>query len=157
MKHWIACLSLMVALLGSGCDTVNHSQLQIRPPLSDRPTQVAVPVSDREAVRKILGDIATKYQLADRTESSFSPDVIGVYTQAESTQPVVNYPLRVVAWADGNRIVIDLEQTAGGIGESTRYRQLRDQIINDLKNQFESRLEVIHKSGHASSVRPIVP
>ena len=59
MKHWIACLAVVVLLL-TGCDTVNHSQIQVLPPRGEEPARASVPISEREAVKQVVSEIATK-------------------------------------------------------------------------------------------------
>jgi hypothetical protein len=126
MKHWIAGLSLVVALVLTGCDTVNHSQLQVLPPKVERgtPAVATVPAAERMAVKQVL------------TICSFA-------------QPDVKYPLRIVAWVTKDRISIDLFQKPPGTGETQAYRDLRVEVMSALDKQFGSRLTLVHKMNQA--------
>src|SRR5262245_54660662 len=147
MKHWIACLSLL-SLLVSGCDTVNHSQLQIKVPRGQEKTRLTVPASERDTVKQVITDIANKRHFEDRTEMSLVPDTICSFAQ-----PDVNNPLTVRAWVSKQRtIIIDLVQKRpDAAGESQAYRTLRDQVMSDLEKQFGGRLSMVHKTKQAHS------
>jgi len=133
MKHWIACLTLLTSLLAAGCDTVNHSQLQVLPPKGETKARVTVPASERESVKKVLTDIATKLHFEDRTQLSLMPEIICSFAQ-----PDVKYPMRVVAWVAKDRICIDLFQRPPEAGETEAYRKLRDEIMSELEKNSGS-------------------
>ena len=140
MKHWIACLSLLVVLLSIGCDTVNHSQIQILAPAGAAATGVSVPAAEREAVKQVLTEIATRLRFEDRTALSLIPETICSYAQ-----PDMKFPMRIVAWVAKDRISIDLFQKPPEAGETEAYRKLRDQIMSELQKQFGDRLTLVHK------------
>ncbi len=152
MKHWIACLSLLAALFTTGCDTVNHSQIQVLSPKGDAKTRATVPVSDREFVKQVLKDIATKLRFEDRTKLSLIPEAICSYAQ-----PDVKHPMRVVAWVSHDRICIDLFQKPPEAGETEAYRQLRDQIISELEKQFGERLTLVNKMNEVTAGPSAIP
>ena len=152
MKHWIACSLLLVALLGSGCDSVNQSQIQILPTQSTGGTAVAnVPASDRDAVKLALQQIASKHNFADLTGISLFSDIICDYYQSVTSQPPSKNPMRMAAWISHDRIVIDLSQKSIEGGEEQAYQNLRKEIITDLKEQFGNRVVQMHKSQHATA------
>jgi hypothetical protein len=141
MKHWIACLSSLALLALTGCDTVNHSQIQVlapKPPT--RSAAAVVPASERDAVKRILTDIATRLRFEDRTAISITPDTICSYAQ-----PDVKNPISIKAWVAGDRIAIDIFQRPPGTGETIAYRNLRDDVMAQLKGQFGPRLKLVHK------------
>lgn len=147
MKHWIAGLFLALVLILTGCDTVNHSQIQIRPPQTERgmAAVASVPSSERAAVKQVLTEIATRRRFEDRTELSLIPDTICSYAQ-----PDVKNPIRIVAWASKERILIDLFQKPPETGETEAYRKLREEIMSTLNRQFDNRLTLVHKMDQVS-------
>ena len=152
MKHWIACFLLAVGLLGSGCDSINQSQIQVLPGRSATGTAVAtVPATEREAVKEALQQIALKHKLQDRTAFSLYPDVICDYYQPVTVQPPSKNPIRLTAWVSGNRIIIDLSQKSIEGGEPIAYQNLRDQIVAELKERFGDRVTSVPKTQHATA------
>jgi hypothetical protein len=147
MKHWIACLSLVSLLCLTGCDSVNHSQLQVLAPKGEAKTRVTVPASEREAVQQILKEIATRHHYEDRTKLSLVPETICSYAQ-----PDVKYPISFRAWVQKERIVIDLTQVPPDIaGESTAYVKIRDEITSELDKQFGERVTMVGKTRQAET------
>ena len=138
MKHWIACLAVVVLL--TGCDTVNHSQIQVLPPRGEEPTRATVPISEREAVKQVITEIATKLHYEDRTAISLTPETICSFAQ-----PDVKNPISIKAWVTKDRISIDLFQRPPEAGETLAYQKLRDQVMAELKAQFGNRLTLVHK------------
>ena len=139
MKHWIACLAVVV-LLVTGCDTVNHSQIQVVPPRGEEPARASVPISEREAVKQAITEIATKLHYEDRTAISLTPE-----TLCSFAQPDVKHPISIKAWVVKDRISIDLFQRPPEAGETLAYQKLRDQIMSELKAKFGNRLTLVHK------------
>lgn len=145
MKHWIACLSSLALFALVGCDTVNHSQIQVLAPKpSSRKATAVVPASERDTVKRILTDIATRLRFEDRTGISITPDTICSYAQ-----PDVKNPISIKAWVAGDRIAIDIFQRPPGTGETIAYRNLRDEIMTQLKQHFGERLQLVHKMDQA--------
>ena len=147
MKHWIAGLSLVVALVVIGCDTVNHSQLQVVPPPTERGTAAVatVPAAERMAVKQVLTEISVKHRFEDRTELSLIPETICSFAQ-----PDVTHPMRIVAWVTKDRISIDILQKAPSTGETEAYRKLRTEVMSALEQQFGTRLKMIRKMDQAT-------
>jgi hypothetical protein len=141
-----------VVLLGSGCDSVNQSQIQILPTQAPGGTALAtVPALEREAVKSALQQIASKYGFSDHTELSLHPDIICDYFQPVATQPPSKNPMRLVAWTSHDRIVIDLSQESIEGGEPLAYQNLRSQIVADLKERFGDRVVKVPKAQHATA------
>lgn len=152
MKHWIAGSLLLVGLFTGGCDSINQSQIQIAPQRATGGTAVAtVPASEREAVKKILAQIATKHKFADRTAISLHPDIICDYSQVTTTQPPSKNPMRIAAWTHKDRIVVDLIQKSPEGGEPIAYQNLRDEIVSALQAQFGNRVVKMHKTQQATA------
>jgi hypothetical protein len=140
MKHWIACVSSLILLTLTGCDTVTHTQLQVRAPKPERGATATVPASERETVKRVLTDIATQHRFEDRTEISITPNTICSYAQ-----PDVKHPMSLKAWVAGDHICIDIFQRPPTTGETLAYRKLRDDVITQLREHFGNRLKLIHK------------
>lgn len=152
MKHWIACFLLGIGLLGSGCDSVNQSQVQVLPKRTVTGTTVAtVPANERAAVKDALQQIALKHKLEDHTALSLYPDIICDYYQPVTVQPPSKNPIRLTAWVTGNRIVVDLRQKSVEGGEPIAYQNLREQILADLKERFGDRVTVVPKTQQATA------
>jgi hypothetical protein len=147
MKHWIAGLFSALVLVLTGCDTVNHTQIQIRPPQTERGSAAVatVPASDRAAVKQVLTEIAGRLRFEDRTELSLVPNTICSFAQ-----PDVKNPIRIVAWSEKDRVWVDLFQKPPGPGETEAYYRLREQIMATLREQFGNRLTLVHKMDQAS-------
>jgi hypothetical protein len=147
MKHWIACLSVASLLWTTGCDTVMHSQLQIQVPRGEEKTRLTVPASERETVATILKEIATEKHFEDRTKLSLVPDTICSYAQ-----PDVKYPISMRAWVSNQHIIIDLVQAPpDAAGESIAYRNLREELTDELQKQFGPRVTLVNRNKQAES------
>lgn len=146
MKHWIACLSLSAVLILTGCDTTNHSQIQLLAPRPERGATATVPASERDAVKQVLTEIAIRLHFEDRTAISLTPDTICSFAQ-----PDVKHPMSIKAWMAKDRISIDLLQRPPEAGEPEAYRKLREQIMTQLKERFGDRLQLVHKMNQIQS------
>jgi hypothetical protein len=154
MKHWIACLSLLSVGLVTGCDTINHSQLQVVVPRGEEKTRKSVPASERETIKQIVTELANRRHFEDRTALSLVPDTICSFAQ-----PDVKYPISIRAWVEKPRIIIDIVQTRpDAAGETEAYRTLREQLQEELDKQFGPRVIMVNKMNHAQSrVTPANP
>lgn len=146
MKHWIACPLLLSVLLFTGCESVNHSQLQVLAPAPDRGAAATVPASERELVKQIVSDIAHRWRMEDRTAISLTPETICSYAQ-----PDVKHPISVKAWLAGDRVSIDIFQPPPEPGESNAYQHFRNEVIAALEKQFGGRLSQAQKLRQVSS------
>ena len=147
MKHWIAGLFMVLLIVATGCDTTNHSQIQIVPNLNERgkPTIATVPASDRAAVKQVLTEIATRLRFEDRTELSLIPETICSFSQVD-----VKNPMRMVAWVSKDRVSIDLFQKPPEAGETLAYQRLREEVMSELQKHFGDRLTMVHKMDQMS-------
>jgi hypothetical protein len=147
MKHWIACLSFLALLATTGCDTVTHTQIHVlapKPPT--RSAKATVPAVERDTVKRILTDIATRLRYEDRTAISITPNTICSYAQ-----PDVKHPISIKAWTAGDRIAIDIFQRPPSVGETIAYQKLRDDVMAQLKEHFGDRLKLVHKMDQTGS------
>lgn len=152
MKHWIACLSLSALSFLTACDTVNHSQLQVGVPKGEEKTRLSVPAPERETVRQVLKELATRHHYEDRTAISLIPETIASYAQ-----PDVKYPISIRAWVSKERIIIDLVQRRpDAAGETLAYSKLRDELMEALETNFGDRLRLMPKTKEAES-RVVAP
>lgn len=146
MKHWIACSLSLLALLVTGCDTVNHSQLQVTGSRAERGAVASIPASERDLVKQVITEIALRWRLEDRTGISLTPETICSYAQ-----PDVKHPISIKAWAAADRISIDIFQPPPEVGESTAYQKFRNEVISALKKQFGDRLKMVQKPDQVSA------
>src|SRR5689334_4237674 len=145
MKHWTAILGLGLFLVTTGCDTVNHSQLRVAPPPTERRARVVLPAADRQAVKQLLSEIGTKYRMEDRTSLSLIPDTLCSYSEVDK-----KYSMRFVAWVKDQNIYVDVFQRPPEAGESEAYWKLREEIMTALDTQFGGRLQMVPKMKQVS-------
>jgi hypothetical protein len=108
---------------------------------------MTVPVSERETVREVIKNLATRHHYEDRTAISLTPDTICSYAQ-----PDVHYPISIRAWVNHERIVIDVVQRRPDVaGESVAYSKVREELEGELDKHFGNRLGVVHKTRQAES------
>ncbi len=146
MKHWIACWTCLIALFLVGCDTVNHSQLQIMAPKPERGATATVPASELETVKRVVSEIAKSLYFEDRTQISLTPGTITSWSQVD-----VKNPMSIKAWAADDRIAIEMFQRPPETGETAAYRRMRKEVMARLKQQFGTRLKLVHKMDHIKS------
>lgn len=146
MKHWIACSLLLSVLLLAGCESVNHSQLQVMAPTPERGAAASVPAAEREQVKQVVSQVAQHWRMEDRTALSLTPDTICSYAQ-----PDVKHPISIKAWLAGDRISIDIFQPPPEPGESSAYQQFRNDVMGALEKQFGARLVQVQKLRQVSS------
>lgn len=145
MKHWIACSLLLSVLLLAGCESVNHSQLQVLASAADRGAVASIPAAERAAVRQLITDVALRWRLEDRTALSLTPETICSFAQ-----PDVGHPISIKAWVAGDRISVDIFQPPPEPGESQAYQRFRNEVINALSVQFGDRLKQAQKLNQVS-------
>ncbi len=146
MKHWIACSLVLSALFLAGCDTVNHAQLHVVTPKVERGMKATITSADRETVKQIVTEIATRWRFEDRTGISLTPDTLCSYSQ-----PDVKHPISVKAWVAGDRISVDVQQPPPEVGESLVYQRFRNEVMTALKGKFGERVKLSQKMDHVSS------
>jgi hypothetical protein len=134
MKY-ITALAGLIAVLGTGCGTlVNHSQYHILPPAT-QPKGAVVPAGEREAVKQVLQAVAEQFHLEDRTKTSIVPNVIGAYSERDEL-----YPITLTAWVHGSSIVIDVLHQPYSVGETPKYRNIRDRVFKLIEERFGNRV-----------------
>ncbi len=146
MKHWIACPLVLLTLILTGCDTVNHAQLQLSPAKVERGATASIPAAERELVRQLVSEVAIRWRFEDRTGISLTPDTLCSYAQ-----PDVRFPITVKAWVAGDRVSIDIQQPPPEVGESGAYQRFRNEVMGGLTKQFGERLKLMQKMDHVSS------
>jgi len=162
MKHWIACLPLFAALFLIG---LRHGQPYSNPnpppKKVHREHRLTISASDREAVKQVLTDIATKRHFEERTQLS------------------AHFPKTICSFRPTRREVSHAHRGLGGKGSDfpstcSRSRRksrkprlnvkLRDQIVSELQKQFRRPLDArpedgaSHRraSGHAMTSEPVL-
>jgi len=138
MKHWIARIALGSLVIVAGCESVNHSQLRVSPPPGERRGRAVLPAADRETVKQVLSEIATKYRMEDRTSLSLLPDTLCSYSEVDK-----KYPMRFIAWVKDQNVYVDTYQRPPEAGESLLYQKLRSDIMTALDAQFGSRFKMV--------------
>ena len=146
MKHWIACWLSLLALLVVGCDTVNHSQIQVLAAPVERGATATLPASELATVKQVVEEIARSMHFEDRTQISLTPGTICSWSQVD-----MKHPMSIKAWVTNDRIAIDLFQKPPETGETAAYRKLRNEVLTRLKAEFGNRLKLVHKMDHIQS------
>jgi len=138
MRNSIVLTLLWVALIGTGCSTLsqNQSQYQVLGPAKERGPRAAVSSADREAVKQVVYALAGEWRLRDRTASSFNPNVIAEFSQDWDETA---YPVRLVAFEQNGKIVVDMTQETPGVGESYQFRARKEQLLTALREKFGDR------------------
>jgi hypothetical protein len=98
-----------------------------------------VSTEDREAVREVLASTASELRLKDFTDSSIVPETIAFYQQAGTTTP-----LKLLAWVEDGRILIDLLQFPEEPGETRLYQRARDILQERLRSRFGERSTLVN-------------
>ena len=145
MKHWIACSLSLFVLVITGCDTVNHAQLQVIAPHAERGVVATTSSSERDVVKQVITEIAVRWRLEDRTSLSLTPETICSYAQVD-----VKHPISIKAWVASDRVSIDIFQPPPEVGESGAYQNFRNEVMSALKKQFGERLKQVQKLDQVS-------
>ena len=148
MKHCIGWLGVLLVLLGTGCDTVNHTQYQLNGPPTAGGARTSVSAADSGQVREVLSAIAAKLRFEDRTAVSLKPKTIGLFVQQETREPV-----RIVAWEQDGRIAVEVTHAPSAPGESEYYRKVQDMVFTELQTRFGGRVAVPAWKNSPSSQR----
>lgn len=117
-------------LLGAGCDTINHSQYQVRGLPNIEGIRARVTTGQRAAVREVLASVAGQLRFQDRTERSMVPNVIVSYGEEDNLNPIT-----FLAYQHQDFVVVDVLHTPTTPGESKRYRQVQDLILSGLRSR----------------------
>ena len=128
-------LTILSAWVFAGCVNTTEVRYQISEPAT---AGARVASEDRESVRDAVGAVASELKLKDFTASSLVPETI-VYFQQENSRT----PLKIIAFADGSTIFVDLIQVPGGAGETLLYRRARDLLNAELRSRFGPRTGLV--------------
>ena len=151
MHNMIKILSLSLSLfLLAGCSIPNQARYVISPAGPAGDPRVTATAADQEIVKEILQTVAKRLKLQDMTASSLDPNTIVYYQEIDS-----NNPVKLIAWSDGGKILIELMHWPDQIGETLPYRSTREYIESELKRKFGSRSSVVaFKNLDPKSARP---
>jgi hypothetical protein len=130
-------LFLGVLLLG-GCTVPNQARYQVASAGASTDAHPPATAADKEAVKEILKTVAGSLKLKDLTASSLVPNTIVYYQEIDS-----NNPVRLVAWTDGDKILVELLHWPETVGETLPYRSTREYIESELKRQFGDRSSTV--------------
>jgi hypothetical protein len=135
MKLGVILLAAL-ALIGTGCNTLNYSQYQVKGPVNDLGVRAAISSADRGAVVEIAANLAAQFRLKDMTASSLVPNTLAYFVQID-----VEYPMSIRVFTSGDQVIVDTMQSNPG-GETRVFRDLRDTILSDLQHRFNTRVYV---------------
>ena len=128
-------LPIFCAWVFVGCVNTTEVRYQISEPAT---AAVRVASEDRESVKDAVAAIASELRLKDFTASSLVPETIAYFQQENSRTP-----LKIIAFADGTTIFVDLIQVPGGAGETLLYRRARDLLNGELRSRFGPRTSLV--------------
>ena len=121
----LAAMSL-VAMAMVGCDSINTDQWHVQRPLLPAPRTEQVML-----IHALIGEIAGKFGLADKTPTSRAEGTIAYYVEG-----VEHFPILLGVRAVGNVVVIDLSQFHPGAGELEKYKSLKARLFATLSENF---------------------
>lgn len=134
MARW-SVLTIFCSCLFVGCVNTTEVRYQISEPAT---AGARVASEDRESAKDAVAAVAGELKLKDFTASSLVPETI-VYFQQENSRT----PLKIIAFADGSTIFVDLIQVPGGAGETLLYRRARDLLNAELRSRFGQRSSLV--------------
>lgn len=132
--RWSVLISFCSLLL-AGCINTTEVRYQISEPTTGSSRASS---EDRESVKDAVAAVASELKLKDFGASSLVPETIAYYQQENSRTP-----LKIIAFADGSTIFVDLIQFPGGAGESLLYRRARDLLNAELRSRFGPRSSLV--------------
>lgn len=132
-------LSLFLSLLLlAGCSIPNQARYVISPAGTTGAAVGGATIADQETVKEILQTVAKALKLQDMTAASLVPNTIVYYQEIDS-----NTPVKLIAWGEGGKILIELMHWPDQIGETLPYRSTREYIESELKRKFGDRSSVV--------------
>jgi hypothetical protein len=129
---------LFCSLLLAGCTVQNQARYMISPAGASVAAQREAAAADKDNVKEILQTAAKSLRLNDMTASSLVPNTLVYFQQIDS-----NTPVKLIAWTEGGKILIDLAHWPDTIGETLSYRSAREYIESELKKRFGDRSSVV--------------
>ena len=139
---------VMLGLL-NGCSTLNRMQFAVVPPKAPYGLKTSLTDADRATVKDLLQQAASRQQLVDRTSKSMVPNTLAFYQSTDLTDPI-----KLVAWEQEGRILIDFMHASEELGEPLNFRQARERLKQDLQDAFGPRLRVIPAPERTSPESP---
>jgi hypothetical protein len=128
----------MLGLVLAGCTVPNQARYQVSSTPPGAESHPAVTAADKEIVKEILQTVAKPLKLQDLTASSLVPNVIVYYQEIDS-----NTPVKLIAWSEDDKILIDLMHWPEMVGETLPYRSTREYIESELQRRFGQRSSVV--------------
>lgn len=128
-------LTIICAWVFTGCVNTTAVRYQISEPAT---AGAGVASEDRESVKDAVSAVASELKLKDFSASSLVPETIAYFQQENSRTP-----LKIIAFADGSTIFVDLIQVPGGAGETLLYRRSRDLLNAELRSRFGPRTSLV--------------
>lgn len=135
MKLGVILLAVL-ALIGTGCETLNYSQYEVKGPVNTLGVRAAISARDREAVKEIAGNVAAQFKLKDMTSSSVLANTVAYYVQID-----VDHPMSIRVHTAADQVIVEAMQSTPG-GETSRFRDLRETLLSDLRHRFDTRVYV---------------
>lgn len=123
----IPAILLMIALLVTGCDTMNWQQYQI--------AGVSPGSADAARLKSLLQTVAGQTGLDDRTPASRVPNTLVFYSQ-----PPQAFRVDLGARFYQTNVLVDLVGGFGPIPEA--YKQAKHLLMPALSTEFGSRLSI---------------
>ena len=130
-------LLLGVLVLG-GCTVPNQARYQVSSAAPGAESHPSATLADKEAVKEILETVAKPLKLHDLTATCLITNVIVYYQEIDS-----NTPVKLVAWSEGDKIMIELMHWPDMVGETLPYRSTREYIESELQRKFGPRSSVV--------------
>jgi len=130
-------LLLGVLVLG-GCTVPNQARYQVSSAAPGAEPRSAATPADKEAVKEILQTVAKPLRLQDLTATCLITNAIVYYQEIDS-----NTPVKLVAWSEGDKIMIELMHWPDTVGETRPYRSTREYIESELQRKFGARSSVV--------------
>ena len=127
-------ISGLLLLCLTACNTATRTRLQIN--TADSASSVST--EDRDAIREVLASLASELRLKDFTSSSIVPETVAFYQQADTTNP-----LKLIAWVEDGRVLVDLMQFPGAPGETRIYQRARELLMDKLRSRFGERSALV--------------
>ena len=147
----VSCLVLLLAAgLSTGCRMVNQAQYQLAGSGRGQNLQTTVTAADRQAVKSVLASTAATLKFQDMTELSLVPNVIGSWQQQDSENPI-----KLVARAVNDRVVIDLLHYPQTVGETLGYRTAKELLLENLRKKFGRKVVIIPKTEWIDPARDV--
>jgi hypothetical protein len=129
---------LLGALTLGGCAIPNQARYQVNSAAPGAEVRPAATAADKEVVKEILQTVAKPLKLQDLTSSSLMPNTIVYYQEIDS-----NSPVKLIAWSENDKIMIELMHWPDAVGETRPYRSTREYIESELQRRFGDRSSVV--------------